>query len=220
MKLIEVEQGTPEWFKARAGRFTASKIHLLEKEPKSKKDKEAGKLADGAVTYVMQKVWERVSGQLEEEVFSKSLEWGNEWEPVAIERYELLTGRKVRKAGFAAYGLNAGASTDGLVSFDGIIEVKCPYKDFMKRVLEDPFDNREYYLQMQMGLLATGREWCDYIIFDPRMPEGKDLVIQRIGKDLAAFATIKKGIAKAEKWAKIWTTEAERKFAETLKKAA
>ena len=220
MKRHSILQGTEEWFDIRKGRFTASKIHLLEKQPRSKADREAGKLSGTAEKYVMQKVQERLSGVPEPEVFSKPMEWGKENEPLAIARYEEITGNKVWEVGFVAYGDNAGASTDGLVSFDGIIEVKCPYSDYMSRILEDPFENREYYLQMQMGMMCTGRKWCDYIIYDPRMPKGQDIVIQRIGADEASFEVIKEGIQKAEKWAQVWTKKAKERFDQTQKLAA
>src|SRR5690554_245354 len=219
MKRHSILQGTEEWFEIRRGRFTASKIHLLEKQPRSKADREAGKLSGEAKKWVMQKVQERLSGVPEPEVFSKPMEWGKENEPLAIKRYEELTGNKVWDVGFVAYGDNAGASTDGLVSFDGIIEVKCPYSDFMSWILEDPFENREYYLQMQMGMLCTGRKWCDYIIYDPRMPKGQDIVIHRIGVDEAAFEVIKGGIERAEKWAQVWMKKAKERFDQTQKLA-
>lgn len=220
MKRHSILQGTDEWFEIRSGRFTASKFHLLEKQPRAKADRKAGKLSGEAEKYVMQKVQERISGVPEPEVFSKPMKWGKENEPLAIKRYEELTGNKVWEVGFVTYGDNAGASTDGLVSFDGIIEVKCPYSDFMSRILEDPFENREYYLQMQMGMLCTGRKWCDYIIYDPRMPKGQDIVIQRIGADEAAFEVIEKGIQKAEKWAQVWTKKAKERFEQTQNLAA
>lgn len=220
MKRHSILQGTDEWFEIRRGRFTASKIYLLEKQPRSKADKEAGKLYGTAEKYVKQKVQERLSGVPEPEVFSKPMEWGKENEPLAIKRYEEITGNKVWEVGFVTYGDNAGASTDGLVSFDGIIEVKCPYSDYMSRILEDPFKNREYYLQMQMGMLCTGRKWCDYIIYDPRMPKGQDIVIQRIGADEAAFEVIKEGIQKAERWAQIWIKKAKERFDQTQKLTA
>ena len=220
MKRHSILQGTDEWFEIRRGRFTASKIYLLEKQPRSKADREAGKLSGTAEKYVMQKVQERLSGVPEPEVFSKPMEWGKENEPLAIKRYEEITGNKVWEVGFVTYGDNAGASTDGLVSFDGIIEVKCPYSDFMSRILEDPFENRKYYLQMQMGMLCTGRKWCDYIIYDPRMPKGQDIVIQRIGADEAAFESIKEGIERAEYWAQVWMKKAKERFEQTQKLAA
>src|SRR5690606_7718010 len=147
MKRHSILQGTEEWFEIRKGRFTASKIHLLEKQPRSKADREAGKLSGTAEKYVMQKVQERLSGVPEPEVFSKPMEWGKENEPLAIKRYEELTGTKVWEVGFVAYGDNAGASTDDMVSYDGIIEVKCQDSDYMSRILEDPFANRNYYRQ-------------------------------------------------------------------------
>lgn len=219
MKRHNILQGTNEWLQVRAGRFTASEIWKLTVQPRSKADKEAGNLSSTAKAYVLEKVQERLSGQAKPGFTSAATEWGKQNEPLAIQRYEEITGNKVWEVGFVTYGDNAGASTDGLVSFDGIIEVKCPYSDFMSRILEDPFENREYYLQMQMGMLCTGRKWCDYIIYDPRMPKGQDIVIQRIGADEAAFEVIKEGIQKAERWAQVWMKKAKERFDQTQKLA-
>lgn len=220
MKPHNTKQGTPEWFELRRGRFTASEIYKLTAEPRKKADKEAGKMGGTAMSYVLEKVHERLSGQVKDEVFSKALEWGKENEPIAIERYEQLTGNKVREVGFLTYGNNAGASADGLVGFDGMIEVKCPYSDYLNRILEDVTENKQYYLQIQMGMMVANRDWCDYIIFDPRMPKGQDIVIQRVARDESAIQLIEQILQKAEKWAKIWEAEARDRFAKTLKLAS
>ena len=209
-------QGSPEWLQARVGRFTASEIWKLTVEPRSKADREAGNLSSTAKSYVLEKVQERLSGQAKPSFISAATEWGKENEPLAIARYEEITGNTVRPVGFVASGDIAGASTDGLVSFDGMIEVKCPYSDYLVRILEDVTENREYYLQIQMGLLVTECQWCDYIIFDPRMPEGQDIVIQRIGRDEDMIKLIKESIDKAENWAKIWTDVVMKRFEDTL----
>lgn len=164
----------------------------------------------------MEKVQERLSGQAKPGFTSASTEWGKENEPLAIARYEEITGNTVRPVGFVASGDIAGASTDGLVSFDGMIEVKCPYSDYLVRILEDVTENREYYLQIQMGLLVTECQWCDYIIFDPRMPKGQDIVIQRIGRDEDAINKIKAGIDLAEFWAERFKVDAKKRFEDTL----
>lgn len=209
-------QGSLEWLQARVGRFTASEIWKLTVEPRSKADREAGNLSSTAKGYVLEKVQERLSGQAKPGFTSASTEWGKENEPLAIARYEEITGNTVRPVGFVASGDIAGASTDGLVSFDGMIEVKCPYSDYLVRILEDVTENREYYLQIQMGLLVTECQWCDYIIFDPRMPKGQDIVIQRIGRDEDAINKIKAGIDLAESWAERFMVDAKKRFEDTL----
>lgn len=208
-------QGTQEWKKARAGRFTSSEIWKLTVEPRSKAEKEAGILSATARGYVLEKVQERLTGEPKPGFTSVATDWGNMYEDKAIERYEEVTGNKVREVGFLTYAENGGASTDGLVSFDGMIEVKCPYSDYLVRILEDVIENREYYLQIQMGLLTADRDWCDYIVFDPRMPEGQDIVIQRIGRDEDAIELIKECLGKAESWADRFLADAEKKFINT-----
>lgn len=210
-----LKQGTEEWLKARCGRFTASRIADLTVQPRSKADREAGLLGGTAKSYVLEKVQERLSGQPKPGFSSAATDWGNEHEPEAIRRYEQITQNVVREVGFITYGENAGASTDGLVSFDGMVEVKCPYSDYLVRILEDVTENRDYYLQIQMGMLVADREWCDYIIYDPRMPEDQDIVIQRIGRDEDAIELIKECLDKAESWADRFLADAEKKFINT-----
>lgn len=217
MKQHSIIQGTDEWFEIRKGRFTASEMWKLTVQPRSKADREAGNLSSTAKAYVLEKVQERLSGQAKPGFTSAATEWGKQNEPLAIQRYEEITGNKVWEVGFVTYGDNAGASTDGLVSFDGMVEVKCPYSDYLVRVMEDVTENREYYLQIQMGLLASDRQWCDYIIFDPRMPLGQDIFIQRIGRDEEAIELIKESIEKVENWAQSCMENLRRRFEMTYK---
>lgn len=120
-------------------------------------------------------------------------------EPLARDRYAYLTGRWVEETGFTQYGDNAGGSPDGLVDFDGILEIKCPSAEYLKRALENPAHNRAYYAQIQMNLLITDRYWCDYVVFDPRMPDDIGITIQRIMADHPMMEEIRQTLNWAEK---------------------
>ena len=194
-----IKQGTPEWHQVRAGRFTSSEVWKLTVQPRSKKDQEAGVMSKTAQTYIKEKLQERLSGKPKESGDWKQTEWGNENEPLAISKYEQMTGNQVHQVGFIPHGENSGCSTDGFVSFDGIIEVKCPFSSYIDRVMENVAENRDYYYQIQDGLRITGRQWCDYVVFDPRMPEGMDISIERVLRDDAIIDLIETSIEKAEK---------------------
>lgn len=194
----QIDQRTEQWANIRYGRFTGSEFWKLTVEPKSKKDKEAGVWSATALTYIMERLQERMMQAPLPGFSSAATDWGNENESLAISRYEEITGNKVRKVGFVTYGENAGCSPDGLVSFDGIIEVKCPYKNYLSVVYENPADNREHYCQIQFELMTTGRKWCDYIVFDPRMEKPFDIVIRRILRDEQKIAELEKCLLRGE----------------------
>ena len=172
------KQRTDDWLGDRMGRFTASEFHRLMTEPRSKADKEAGKLSQGAMTYVMEKVAERITGKPAKDEFdSKYTQWGEEHEPLAKSIYEAVFDRKVKLSGFIEYGDHAGGSPDGLVMDDGILEIKCPYTitshlgHLMLSNADDlKADKPEYYWQCLGYMLITGREWCDFISYHPHFP--------------------------------------------------
>lgn len=211
-----LEQQTEEWFAIRAGRITASNARAILTNPKSKADKEAGVLSETTKKYLYQRLQEKMSGLPEPGFTSAATAWGNENEPWARDMYEKITGNKVDKAGFATYGDHAGASTDGLVSFDGIIEIKCPYTEFLQRVSEDIFEHKDYYPQIQMGLLCTGRKYCDYVVADPRMPEGNQIFIQRIYRDENLIKELETRISRAIEWMTAEEKQLKKKFKDSL----
>lgn len=207
-----IKQGTPEWFAAKSGVMSSSNVHCLD----------SGKTTQKYLNYINSLVGERISGTIEP-VFSKSLQWGIDNEPLARARYEELTGNKVDPVGFLRETeLNGhpclhGCSTDGLVSFDKIVEFKCPYTRFIERIREDVTKNKEYYHQMQMGLMRTGRSEVHYVIFDPRMPKGKDIVIQSIYRDEKIIDKITANLIRGEMDVRDGLKEAEEKFIYTQK---
>lgn len=179
------QQGTEEWYQIRAGRFTASKARLLTSNLSNITPQK----------YIAQVMQEQISGRPTRGRGNFwQMEHGTENEPVAIKLYEKLTGNTVDKVGFISKGDDLGASTDGLVSFDGIIEVKCPATEFAYRCLQDPKKNKDHYLQMQFALWVSGRQWCDYVVFDPDFPEGKNIVIHHVERDEEAIEVIEEGV--------------------------
>ena len=168
-----MEQRTPEWFAKRLGKVTASRIADLMAKTKT------GPGASRA-NYLAQLVTERLTGTPTEGFQSPAMTWGIEQEAAARAAYSARTGVLVDEVDFVDHPtMQAGASPDGLVGEDGLIEIKCPNTSTMLEYLEDRTIPTKYRLQMQWQLAVTGRDWCDFVAFDPRLPEHLQLLVIR-----------------------------------------
>ncbi|SRR6266542_915247 len=176
---IYVEQGAPEWFQARLGRATASRFgDIMAKiktgEPASRKNYRALLVA------------ERLTGIREETFQSSAMAWGTETEPLARLRYALSSGNDVKECGFFAHNdLMVGASPDGLVAEDGLLEIKCPNSATHIETLRKELVPYLYYWQVMGQIWITGRQWCDFVSFDPRMPANAQYFCTRVWRDEA-----------------------------------
>jgi putative phage-type endonuclease len=172
------EQRTDEWFAARLGKVTASRVADLMATTKSG-------YAASRDNLMAQLVVERLTGQQQDGYTSASMQWGTEQEPFARAAYEIATGQMVDECGFVPHPTiaNAGASPDGLVGTDGLVEIKCPNTAGMIDALLTQTVPGKYNAQMQMQMACTGRAWCDYAVFDPRMPAKAQLFIKRVPRD-------------------------------------
>jgi putative phage-type endonuclease len=172
------EQGSPEWFAARAGKVTASRVaDVLSKV----KDGESA----GRRNLKADLVVERLTGQKTEGFTNAAMQWGTETEPQARAAYEVRTGSFVEQVGFVDHStiVNFGASPDGLVGDDGLIEIKCPNTATHLEYLETDAPPKKYVVQMMAQMACTGRQWCDFVSFDPRLPDGLQLLIVRVNRD-------------------------------------
>jgi putative phage-type endonuclease len=168
-----MEQRTPEWFQKRLGKVTASRIADLMAKTKT------GPGASRA-NYLAQLVTERLTGTPTEGFQSTAMTWGIEQEAAARAAYSARMGVLVDEVDFVDHPtMQAGASPDGLVGEDGLIEIKCPNTSTMLEYLEDRTIPQKYRLQMQWQLAVTGRDWCDFVAFDPRLPEHLQLLVIR-----------------------------------------
>lgn len=168
-----MEQRTPEWFAKRLGKVTASRIADLMAKTKT------GPGASRA-NYLAQLVTERLTGTPTESYKSPAMDWGIEQEAAARAAYSARMGVLVDEVDFVDHPtMQAGASPDGLVGEDGLIEIKCPNTSTMLELLEDRTIPTKYRLQMQWQLAVTGRDWCDFVAFDPRLPEHLQLLVIR-----------------------------------------
>jgi putative phage-type endonuclease len=170
-------QGSSEWFAARCGMVTASRIADIMAKTKT------GPSASRA-NYLAQIVAERLTGVVQESYSNAAMTWGTETEPLARMAYELRTDSLVETVGFIPHPTikMAGASPDGLAG-DGLIEIKCPNTSTHIDTLLDGTVPGKYVLQMQWQMACTGRSWCDFVSYDPRMPEHLSMFIKRVERD-------------------------------------
>ena len=136
-------------------------------------------------TYMAELVIERITGQPTEKFSSAAMQWGTEKEPEALSAYQVETGALVEQVGFVLHPdiQGSGASPDGLISADGLIEIKSPSSaTHLDTLLQQKIPSR-YQTQMLWQMACTGRAWCDFVSFDPRMPDHLKLFIQRFNRD-------------------------------------
>lgn len=187
MRIIECTQGTDEWKAARAGIATASEFAAILSKPKDGKGESTGRR-----NYRVRLVVERLSGRPIEGGFtSAATRQGTEREPSARAAYEIHTGNVVQEIGVCLHDeLECGASPDGLVGDDGGVEIKCPelaaHLDYLRRKDEPP----EYRAQIQGNLWITGRQWWDFVSFNPDFPPHLQLVVRRVQRDPKYIAAL------------------------------
>jgi len=172
------EQGSAAWLQERVGHCTGSEFANVMATRKDKKE------AAPRYNYRMELVVERLTGEPSERYVSKYMEWGTEHEPAARMAYEARTGAMVMQPGFRHHPTvkMCGGSVDGLVGDDGIMEIKCPSTFTHIETLLHGVD-AEHIPQVQGYLWITNRQWCDFVSFDPRVPAGLQLYVQRITRD-------------------------------------
>lgn len=175
-----MEQRSEEWFAARCGKVTASKIGDIVKRLRN------GDWAASRRNYCAQLVNERLSGRAFIPTYTNEyMEWGREQEPAAREKYVEKTGVELTELGFVDHPTIpfSGASPDGLIGDDGLLEIKCLIKaNHMEILLNE--DLEKYALQMhwQMACMPK-RQWCDFVSFNPELPEDMNLFIKRLHRD-------------------------------------
>lgn len=170
-----IEQGSQEWLALRAGKVTASKAA----------DVMSAITTAGYRNYLADLVVERLTGNKTESFTNASMQWGVDQEPLARAEYEVKTGNFVDQIAFVDHPtiVNFGCSPDGLVGDDGLIEIKCPNTaTHIDYVMQDKVPTK-YIPQIQCQLAVTGRKWCDFVSFDPRLPDGLQILIVRLDRD-------------------------------------
>lgn len=168
-----MEQRSEEWFEARLGKVTASRVADVLAKIKS------GESASRR-NYKIQLVSERLTGERQETYVNQAMQDGIDREQFARDRYVQQFG-EVEEVGFIQHPtLEAGASPDGLVGTDGIIEIKCPMGSTHTETLMTQEVPSKYVPQIQFQLLVTGRKWCDFVSYNPMFPENLQVFVRRV----------------------------------------
>lgn len=186
----EIIQGSPEWFAARLGKVTASRIADLTARTKT------GYGASRA-NYMAELVIERLTGAPAESFKSAAMQWGNDHEDDARSNYEFMTDAEIEAVGFVDHPTipMAGASPDRFVGKHGLLEIKCPLTATHIETLRGGSVSGGYIKQMQWQMACRPeRQWCDWVSYDPRMPASMRLFIQRVPRDNAAIAALEKEV--------------------------
>tara|TARA_R110000822_G_scaffold38988_2_gene107529 strand:+ start:391 stop:1029 length:639 start_codon:yes stop_codon:yes gene_type:complete len=176
-----IEQGTPEWLEMRRGKVTASRVADVIAKTKSG----YGASRDN---YMAQLICERTTGTVADSFTNAAMQWGTETEPEARAAYEFETALSVGQVSFVDHPTIAGtgASPDGIVLLDGLVEIKCPNTATHLATLRTNKVPAKYITQMQWQMACTGRQWCDFISYDPRLTgelEPLQMWVSRVARD-------------------------------------
>jgi predicted phage-related endonuclease len=186
----DITQGTPEWDAIRRGVITASAMKVLVTP--------TGKPANNDTSrgYLAELMVQRISSIADPGYYSKDMERGDFLEPFAREFYHHNIA-PVTECGFIQRhykGFTIGFSPDGLVGDDGLIEIKCRLaKHHVSSILKNEAP-AEHVIQIQTGLLVTGREWVDFISYTPGLPFFR----YRVQRDVEVIKSIESAAFAAE----------------------
>ena len=183
-------QGSDEWKALRLGKVTASRVADVVAKTKSG-------YSAGRANYAAQLIAERLTGTVAEAYTNAAMQHGTETEPEARAAYEFYQGVTVEEVAFVPHPKidRAGCSPDGLVGGDGLVEIKCPNTATHLETLLGQAVPGKYETQMQFQMACTGRSYCDFVSYDPRMPENMRLFIKRVPRDDARIKELESEIA-------------------------
>ncbi len=238
MNVLGIYYPQPEWYKARIGLVTSSKVHdAITKRQKNKpgESKPKNELPELAARHnlKMQMISEMLTGRTTEHYVSQAMDWGVENEPRARAEYEYRFGCTAEQLGLVMHPTNAraAATTDGWVAPNGILEIKCPETQTHLEYMCSGEIPSEYLDQIdwQMACCGPEIEYCDFVSFDPRIEaeelqmftcrrerhearilEMEDAVTQFLSELIAMYEQIKRGVKKQS---------LEEKLRQSIKKA-
>ena len=190
LEAYELEQGSPQWREARCGLVTASRCadFVLKTQ--------AGDYTAKRKTYRSELICEILTGQPTEPYVTREMQWGADQEQFARAAYELERNVLVETVGFVQHPdiPRFGASPDGLVGEDGLIQIKCPTTATHLNWLLAGTIPLEHCPQMLAEMSCTGRDWCDFVSYDPRLPKHLQLFIVRCHRAQAAIEALEANV--------------------------
>ncbi|QZN96404.1 lambda exonuclease family protein [Symbiopectobacterium purcellii] len=196
-----MEQRTDEWFAARCGNVTASRLSDVMAKTKSG-------YSASRQNYMAELICQRLTGKLESGFANAAMQRGTDLEPIAREMYLLNQfDAEVTEVGFIPHPgiVGFGASPDGLVGNDGLIEIKCPNTWTHLETIKTGKPKNQYLLQMHGQMMCTGRKWCDFVSYDDRLPPDLAYYQLRIHQDDKLVAAIEEALTQ-------FLAELEREF--------
>lgn len=184
-----MQQNSPEWFAARCGKVTASRIADVVAKTKTG-------VSAMRVNYMAELLAERLTGLPVEGFKSDAMKWGSEVEPEARAAYEFYRNQTVTEVGFVLHPNidQSGASPDGFVGGEGLVEIKCPNTATHMDTLLGQSVPAKYINQMQWQMACADRKWCDFVSYDPRMPEHLRLFVRRVERDDKQIAKLEEEV--------------------------
>lgn len=190
MSAHEVAQGTDDWQALRLGKVTASRIADLMARTRTG-------WGTSRTNYMAELVAERLTGVKSEGFSNAAIKWGLEMEPQARDAYVFFADADVTQIGFVDHPRIAmtGASPDGLVGDAGLVEIKCPLTATHIETLLTASVREKYLFQMQWQMACTGRQWCDFVSYDPRMPERMRYFCQRMPRNDRLIADLEREVS-------------------------
>lgn len=178
-RIIDCEQGSEDWFKARLGLPTASEFSTV-----LAKGKDGGKSITRK-TYMLKLAGEILTGEPMESYSNAHMERGKEQEAEAREAYELMRDVDTEQVGFIVNG-DKGCSPDSLIGDDGALEIKTALPHIqVERLLKGELPP-EHRAQVQGVMWVAERQWLDFVSYCPHLP----LLIVRVPRDDGYIATL------------------------------
>lgn len=190
MSAHDVTQGTDDWQALRLGKVTASRIADLMARTRTG-------WGTSRANYMAELVAERLTGIKAEGFSNAAIKWGLEQEPAARDRYEFMCDVDVVQVPFIDHPRIAmtGASPDGLIGDEGLVEIKCPLTATHIETLLTGDIREKYIYQMQWQMSCTRRLWCDFVSYDPRMPERMQYFCKRVERNDRLIADLEKEVS-------------------------
>lgn len=185
METVDLVQGSPEWLAARVGSLGASRVADALAKTKTGWGASRSNLMAALIC-------ERLTGQPQDTFTNAAMEWGTAQEPQARLAYEFQNSVDVSQVGLVKHPTITGthASPDGLIDDDGLLEIKAPNTSTHIETLLGESIAGKYITQMQWQMACTGRNWCDFCSYDPRLPVDMQLFIQRVNRDTSLIVDI------------------------------
>lgn len=187
--MVDIHQGSPEWHALRCGKVTASRVaDVIAQTSKG--------WGASRANYAAELIAERLTGAAAEGFTNAAMQWGTDQEPNARMAYEFMHDVTVEQIAFVVHPSipDAGASPDGLVGESGLVEIKCPNTATHIDTLIKQTIPSKYITQMMWQMACTGRKWCDFVSYDPRLPESMQLFVKRVERDNSTIENLEREV--------------------------